>query len=108
MMAPELVKIDLIPLAMILALAKAISEHKAKFKHTVKLILFCGEEQGLVGSRHLARVYKDHGLQISLMIQGDMLGYRKPGDPLQAGFASRYATPAATEFAKSVSSCVIS
>lgn len=88
--------------AMILALARAISQSKAKFKHTIKLCLFSGEEQGLVGSRALARVYKDHGVQVSLMIQGDMLGYRKPGEPLQTGFASRYASPASTEFAKTI------
>lgn len=87
---------------MILSLARAISEHKPRFKHTLKLELFCGEEQGLVGSRFLAKEYREYYANISLMIQGDMLGFRKPGEDRQVGFAARYATPLATQFAFNV------
>ena len=39
-----------------------IHETGATFRHTLKLCLFTGEEQGLVGSRALASQYAEEGV----------------------------------------------
>lgn len=87
---------------MILNIAKSIWEYKATFKHPIQLILFCGEEQGLVGSKALALYYKKINMKIQLMINGDMLGYKVPGEPYQVAFNTVYTDPEATSYAKYV------
>lgn len=75
--------------SMLLALAREISRNKLTFKRTVVLAAFSGEEQGLLGSKWYAQMLKDAGADVYLMVQQDMLAYRKPGEPLQLGFPDK-------------------
>lgn len=75
--------------AMLLALAREIHAHKLSFDRTVVLAAFSGEEQGLLGSKWYAQMLKDAGADVVLMVQQDMLAYRKPGEPLQLGFPDK-------------------
>lgn len=76
--------------SILLEIARIISENKAQFKYSVIIGAWCGEEQGLVGSRAYAKHCRDTNMDISAMIQGDMLAYRKPGERAQCGFPDRY------------------
>jgi len=69
----------------ILSIARAISKRGILFHSNVELVAFAGEEQGLLGSRAYARELRAADVNITLMIQADMLAYRKPGEPLQLG-----------------------
>jgi len=66
------------------------------------LILFLYVEQGLFGSAALAKKLKAAGTTITMMIQGDMLAYRKPGEPIQVAFPARYHTPELSSLLRNV------
>lgn len=92
---------------MILSIARAIAEFKATFKHPIQLMLFCGEEQGLLGSKSLSKFYKDSKVKIQLMINADMIGYRKPGESIQFAFNIKSTDPEATNYARYVRDVLI-
>lgn len=77
--------------AVILELARIIGQSGASFKNTLRLCLFTGEEQGLLGSRDLARRWKSQGVDIIAMLNADMVGYRQPGEPITLALMSRNA-----------------
>ncbi|KAG0237723.1 hypothetical protein BGW42_000129 [Actinomortierella wolfii] len=81
---------------MVLAVSRAIAEFNVKFERTVILALFSGEEQGLFGSAAYARYLKQNGANVITMLQGDMLAYQKPGEPIQTAFPLRHHTPELT------------
>jgi len=66
----------------LLEFAKIIAQSSTSFKNTLRLCLFTGEEQGLVGSRALASRWKNEGVNVIAMVNVDMLGYRPPGTPI--------------------------
>ncbi|KAL8280293.1 hypothetical protein RQP46_007210 [Phenoliferia psychrophenolica] len=72
--------------ALLLSIARHIAAHRLTFKRKVILAAFSGEEQGLLGSNWFARRLQKKGEDIVLMIQADMIGYRKPGEPRQIAF----------------------
>ena len=49
---------------------------RSKLKRTTRIVLFCGEEQGLYGSTALSREWKEQGVQIHAMLNADMLGWQ--------------------------------
>lgn len=55
-------------------------------EYTFQIIAFCGEEQGLIGSKSYSTFLKSNDVDVQVMIQADMIGYRKPGEKLQVGF----------------------
>jgi photosystem II stability/assembly factor-like uncharacterized protein len=63
-----------------LAVARALAD--VEFERTVRVVLFAGEEQGLVGSRDYARRAKARGDDIRGVVNMDMVGYvgRGPDD----------------------------
>ncbi|KAH8918369.1 Zn-dependent exopeptidase [Atractiella rhizophila] len=93
--------------SMLLAISQAIHEQRIKFKKTVILAAFAGEEQGLVGSAFFASGLRREGGDVALMIQGDMLGYRKPGEPLQLAFPDRFDLPVARDLIGNISSIYV-
>ncbi|KIO28248.1 hypothetical protein M407DRAFT_22579 [Tulasnella calospora MUT 4182] len=68
-----------------LAIARLIKEKKITFKSRVELVLFAGEEQGLVGSRAYSAQLRQANPNITLHMQADMLAFRSPKEPLQLG-----------------------
>lgn len=88
----------------LLSIARAIGRLGITFKKNVQLVTFAGEEQGLLGSRAYARKryipyqsrnisdssvllgdLKEAGADLTLVVQADMTGYHKPGEPQQLG-----------------------
>jgi hypothetical protein len=68
--------------AVSLECARALS--KLKFPATIVFVAVAGEEQGLVGSGHLAKLAKDEGWQLEAVLNNDIVGGNTtPGDMLQ-------------------------
>jgi hypothetical protein len=77
--------------AALLEFAKVINAHGAKFEHTLRLVLFTGEEQGLLGSRAIARKWADEGENVIAMFNADMIGYKLPNAETTLGYMNRFA-----------------
>jgi Peptidase family M28 len=57
---------------------------KIKFPATIVFVAVAGEEQGLNGSRHLAKLAKTEGWQLEAVLNNDIVGGNTtPGDTLQ-------------------------
>jgi len=84
----------------VLEFAKIIAQSSTSFKHTLRLCLFTGEEQGLIGSRALARRWSDEGVNIIAMVNVDMMGYRPPGTPITINLMNRVGDPALLDIAR--------
>jgi hypothetical protein len=69
----------------ILSIARTIARKQVRFQSNVELVLFAGEEQGLLGSRAYARELRATNASLILMVQADMIAYRAPGEPFQLG-----------------------
>src|ERR1700722_18145852 len=68
--------------AVSLECARALS--KLKFPGTIVFVAVAGEEQGLVGSGHLAKLAKDEGWDLEAALNNDIVGGNTtPGDTLQ-------------------------
>jgi hypothetical protein len=68
--------------AVSLECARALS--KLKFPGTIVFAAVAGEEQGLVGSGHLAKLAKDEGWDLEAVLNNDIVGGNTtPGDALQ-------------------------
>jgi hypothetical protein len=63
---------------------------KMKFPASIVFVAVAGEEQGLNGSRHLARLAKSQGWQLEAVLNNDIVGGdTTPGDSLQQKNAVR-------------------
>ncbi|KAI9222425.1 hypothetical protein BC828DRAFT_346042 [Blastocladiella britannica] len=82
--------------SMLLASLRHLKESGFRLRRTVKVVNFCGEEQGLIGSKAYAQAAKKRGDKIVFMLQGDMLAYRVPGEPLQCALPAAHASPDAS------------
>jgi hypothetical protein len=68
--------------AVSLECARVLSKHK--FPATIIFLTVAGEEQGLNGSTHFAKMAKEQGWQIEGVLNNDIVGgNRTPGDTLQ-------------------------
>jgi Peptidase family M28 len=68
--------------AVSLEAARVLSQFK--FPATIVFVCVAGEEQGLVGSRHLAKFAKEQGWQLEGVLNNDIVGGdTTPGDSLQ-------------------------
>jgi hypothetical protein len=64
--------------AAVLEAARILSQYK--FKHTIRFVLFTGEEQGLIGSRAYAGKLASEGVPILGVFNMDMIGYDSDSD----------------------------
>ncbi|CUS97335.1 M28 family peptidase [Candidatus Kryptobacter tengchongensis] len=64
--------------AAVLELARVLSKYE--FDFTIMFVLFAGEEQGLLGSRHLAKKLKDSGIVILGVLNNDIIGNVEGGN----------------------------
>ncbi|EKM52420.1 uncharacterized protein PHACADRAFT_260789 [Phanerochaete carnosa HHB-10118-sp] len=87
----------------LLSIARTIKRLGVKFRKNVQLCAFGGEEQGLLGSRAYARELREQGANLTLMVQADMIGYHKPGEPPQLGLPNLIGTPAVTHLVANLS-----
>jgi len=86
--------------ASVLEFAKLVASSSAFFGKTVRLCLFTGEEQGLIGSRALARRWSNEGVNIAAMVNVDMMGYRPAGTPITINLMDRVGDPALLNIAR--------
>ena len=74
--------------AVSLECARVLSKHK--FPATLVFVAVAGEEQGLVGSAHLAKLAKEEGWQLDGALNNDIVGGdTTPGDELEDKSAMR-------------------
>jgi len=91
--------------AALLEFARVWNNTRPQHRYTIQLQFFCGEEQGLVGSRAQARSYSNPTSSIKAMINADMLGYALPSatpTTLTQGFKDRYISTSLTQLAVNV------
>lgn len=82
--------------AALLVLARTLGNYGVRFRRPVRLVLFSGEEQGLVGSAAYVAWLAATQTQVHVAFQLDMLAYRVPGEPRQIAFPDKLATAAVT------------
>ncbi|KIJ43827.1 hypothetical protein M422DRAFT_169216 [Sphaerobolus stellatus SS14] len=87
----------------ILGIAKTIKDKGIRFKSNVELVAFAGEEQGLLGSRAYSKELREADANVTLMIQSDMLGYHKAGEPPQLGLPATIGTTEVAQLLANVS-----
>lgn len=62
----------------VLELARVLSKYE--FDFTIMFVLFAGEEQGLLGSRHFAKKLKDSGIAVLGVLNNDIIGNIEGGN----------------------------
>jgi len=62
---------------------RVIAAQNRRFTYSLRIVWFCGEEQGLLGSNALAKLYSTSGVDVIAMFNMDMIGwmYQPPGTP---------------------------
>lgn len=91
----------------LLELARIISESRLTFDYTIRICSFSGEEQGLLGSRALAKKWAEEDVKIIAMFNGDMLGWKLPELPITLGMKDRYISEWLLDAANAVSSLYV-
>lgn len=84
--------------AAILEVARLINQTDVAHNRGLRLCLFTGEEQGLVGSRAIASLWAEEGANIYAMANADMLGYTSTPE-IQQAFMDRSMDPTLTQYA---------
>ena len=81
--------------SLLLSLTRLLARDSIVFSTSVNIVFFAGEEQGLIGSKALAKEMRESSVHLRLMVQIDMVAYRKEGEPLQLGFPDKIGSPEA-------------
>ncbi|BGP57866.1 hypothetical protein JCM8202_001780 [Rhodotorula sphaerocarpa] len=89
--------------SLVLAVARTIWQHRLRFSRKLVLALYSGEEQGLTASAFHAKRFRSAAEDIMFMLQVDMVGYRKPGEPMQLARPDLIGLPEAGYFVGNVS-----
>jgi len=79
--------------------AELIREEGFSFESKIIFALFAGEEQGLVGSAALATSYVNAGLELTAMVNLDMIGYPDNANPQTLYWMSGSTTAGLTDLA---------
>ncbi|KAI6041700.1 hypothetical protein EDC04DRAFT_2565210 [Pisolithus marmoratus] len=87
----------------ILNVARRIKQTGITFRTNVELVVFAGEEQGLLGSKAYVKELRMRVANIVLMVQADMLAYHVPDEPPQLGLARFIGTPEVTQLVANIS-----
>lgn len=69
--------------AAVIEAARVLTRHR--FESTIRFIAFCGEEQGLIGSRAYANMCRSDGDSILGVLNCDMIGYNAGSNTIQVG-----------------------
>eukprot|EP00602_Paraphysomonas_sp_CaronLab_P002545 CAMPEP_0185018408 /NCGR_PEP_ID=MMETSP1103-20130426/1141_1 /TAXON_ID=36769 /ORGANISM="Paraphysomonas bandaiensis, Strain Caron Lab Isolate" /LENGTH=448 /DNA_ID=CAMNT_0027548211 /DNA_START=49 /DNA_END=1395 /DNA_ORIENTATION=- len=89
-----------------LELASIVSTIEFPANRGLKICFFSGEEQGLLGSRYLASLWSEQGVNIVGMVNADMLGYQA-GDVITLGFKDKSVTPELVTLAKELTALYV-
>ncbi|MCC6408929.1 MAG: M28 family peptidase [Planctomycetes bacterium] len=85
--------------AAVMELAR-ILKNAGPFENSIRLIWFCGEEQGLLGSDYNATQSLAAGEQILAMLNTDMNAYRNPADTRDCDFTDNSSSASLTAFCR--------
>lgn len=77
------------------------------YQHTLRFVLFSGEEQGLVGSVLASNEALANGEEILAMFNLDMIAYRAPGDARDVDLATNNTSPELTDLIDSVGAAYV-
>jgi len=86
-----------------LEFAMLIARYQVRTTFSLRVMWFCGEEQGLIGSNVLARAYATEGLDVQGMFNMDMIGYTYAPAGVTLSFMTRAATPWLSASCKEIS-----
>lgn len=75
--------------AAMLAILRNMAKFPHAFHYSIDLQWYCGEEQGLLGSDHMARMYKSRGTTVIGMFNNDMIGYTAKEHGVTLSFMQR-------------------
>ncbi|KCV70739.1 hypothetical protein H696_03090 [Fonticula alba] len=88
--------------AAMMTIAKVLGEADVSFRRALRLVTWCGEEQGLYGSKFHANNAVADGMDIFAMIQGDMLAVIEPNAKPAIGLVTRYTDPVLTSLVRDI------
>jgi len=88
--------------SVLLEFANIQRSRNLRFQNTVRLMTFCGEEQGLVGSRAIAQSYRSAGVNVIAMYNVDMIGYTNTSVGPVVSFMTGSTTASLTTSCKNV------
>jgi len=74
--------------------ARLVQKQGISFRRTVRLMTFCGEEQGLLGSRAIAQNYRNTSQNVVAMYNVDMVGWQPQNTNTTIAFMTGSTTPA--------------
>lgn len=77
-----------------------ILKNAGPFENSIRLVWFCGEEQGLLGSNHNASQSLAAGEQIVAMLNSDMNAYRLASDTRDCDFANNSTSASLTAWCR--------
>lgn len=77
------------------------------YEHTLRFVLFSGEEFGLLGSDYNAAQSQAAGEDIIAMLNMDMIAHRAPGDARDADFATNNTSSSLTAFCDATSAIYV-
>ncbi|SJL02392.1 uncharacterized protein ARMOST_05719 [Armillaria ostoyae] len=86
----------------ILSIARAIGAKGVNFHTNVELVLFAGEEQGLLGSKAYSRELRAAESNLTLVIQADMTAYHALDEPPQLGLPKTIGSPEAGDLVSAI------
>jgi hypothetical protein len=92
--------------AAVLELARVFA-NSGPYEHTLRLVWFAGEEQGLLGSAYNAQQSKLAGQEILGMLNTDMNAYRAAGDVRDCDFITNNSSAALTSFCASTAALYV-
>jgi len=75
-----------------LEMARVISKNNIRFSNTVRICVWTGEEQGLLGSDAYAKMMKGNNDIVLAYFNADMTGYQLPGTQITLGMKDRSIT----------------
>ncbi|MGH1469267.1 MAG: M20/M25/M40 family metallo-hydrolase [Bdellovibrionales bacterium] len=91
--------------SVILETLRALAESNYVPKRSIEFFWYAGEENGLLGSKEIAKSYKDNNVNVVGVMQLDMVLY--PGNGDKIGLTTDYTNVELTKFAESLTSLYV-
>ncbi len=91
--------------SVILETLRALAASEYKPKRTIEFFWYAGEENGLLGSKEIAKSYRDNNVNVVGVMQLDMVLY--PGNGDKIGLTTDYTNVELTKFAESLTSLYV-
>eukprot|EP00002_Diphylleia_rotans_P022520 TRINITY_DN440_c0_g1_i1.p1 TRINITY_DN440_c0_g1~~TRINITY_DN440_c0_g1_i1.p1 ORF type:complete len:388 (-),score=86.38 TRINITY_DN440_c0_g1_i1:85-1248(-) len=76
----------------VLEIARVLAESGLRFRYTIRIASWGGEEQGLLGSTAYVADLKAKGVNVVAYLNADMLGFKIPSKPITLGMKGPYTT----------------